>query len=135
MNLFAAADRLGSWGRVYLGVIGSLMLVMGLVLLYRRVALFVRGVRTEGVFLDWEARGLRRIYYYPKVGYVAADGETYVTHTGAGSSVKKERRRYTVIYPHDAPSKGHLYSFLDYWAAPLAFFVLAAGAGVAFFQQ
>ncbi|MEZ0216760.1 MAG: DUF3592 domain-containing protein [Rariglobus sp.] len=127
--------RIGTLGIIYLGVVGSVLGVMGLVIFYRRLSLFISGIRTTGLFVRWEKRGLRRPYYYAVITFSAQDGRDYTVISGAGSSAMKQRRTYAVVYPEQRPEKAMVYSFIDYWAAPLGFFVLAGGAIFVVFQR
>lgn len=121
-------------GFVYLVLVSTITAMMGTVLLFRRVSLFTRGVRARGEFTRWELRGARRVYYHPVVKFTAHDGKEYEFVSGPGSTRKKERGVYGVIYPPGAPGKAMVLSFLAFWAAPLAFFILSVGAAFAAFQ-
>lgn len=127
--------QIGTLGMIYLSVLGSVLGVMGLVIFYRRLSLFISGIRTTGRFVRWETRGLRKPYYYAVVNFSAQDGRDYTVVGGAGSSVMKQRGTYAVVYPERMPEKAMVYSFIDYWAAPLGFFILAGGAIFVVFQR
>lgn len=122
-------------GFVYLIVVASITAVMGVAILFRRISLFTHGARATGKFYRWENRGVRKAYYHPVVRFTAHDGKEYEFVGGFGSTQKKERSAYRVIYPPGAPEKAWVLSFLAFWAAPPAFFILSAGAAVAAYQQ
>jgi len=122
-------------GIVYLLSVSTIMGVMGLVILWRRCSLFIHGARATGQFVRWELRGLRGEYFYPVVAFQAHDGKAYEFTGGSGSTTKKEEKSYRIVYPPDHPEKAMILSFLAFWAAPLAFFALSAGAAAAAWQQ
>lgn len=122
-------------GFVYLTVVASITAAMGVAILFRRVSLFTRGARATGIFIRWETRGVRRTYYHPVVRFTAQDGKEYEFVGGPGQTKKKEGIAYEVIYPPGAPEKAMVLSFLAFWAASPAFFILSAGAAIAAFQQ
>jgi hypothetical protein len=122
-------------GTIYLAVVSVVCAVFGFVLLWRRIALFLSGGRTSGSFVRWHESGLRRKSYAPVVRFVGRDGVEREFVGGPAATRVKERPYYPVIYPLQEPEKAMVYTFLAYWAAPLAFFILAAGAAVAAWQQ
>jgi hypothetical protein len=126
--------KIGTLGIIYLSVVGAVLGVTGLVIFYRRLRLFISGIRTTGLFVRWETRGINKPYYYAVVTFSAQDGRDYTVVGGAGSRVMKQRASYAIMYPAQMPEKAMLYSFIDYWAAPLGFFILAGGAIFVVFQ-
>lgn len=104
---------------------------MGLVILWRRIDLFIFGCRASGTFVRWESRGIRRQYFHPVVSFQAHDGQTYEFIGGPGGTRKKQKSSYHVLYPAEKPEKAMTHCFLSYWAAPPMFFILAAGTAVA----
>lgn len=120
---------------IYLVIVASITAVMGVVILLRRISLFTRGARATGVIARWESRGVHKIYYHPVVRFTAHDGDEYEFIGGPGNTRKKEKSTYGVIYPPNAPEEAMLLSFLAFWAAPPAFFILSAGAAVAALQH
>jgi hypothetical protein len=123
------------FGFTYLIIVASVTATTGMFILIRRISLFTRGIRVTGFFTRWESRGIRRKFYHPVVRFTANDGKEYAFVGDPGSTKKKEKRVYGVIYPPDSPQKAVINSFLAFWAAPLALFVLSAGAAIAAFQQ
>lgn len=120
---------------IYLTCLSLACLVMGLVLSWKRVALFLKGRRTTGQFVRWELGGLKGQYFHPVVAFVAEDGKRYEFVGMPGSSRKWKQASFTVLYPAGDPDKAMIHSLLGYWAAPLAFFMFAAVAVVAAWQQ
>lgn len=51
-----------------------------------------------------------------------------------GSTARKARSTYRVVYPREAPGKAMVLSFAAFWAAPLALLVLALGAAIAAYR-
>ncbi len=123
------------FGLVYLSVVAGITAVMGVVILFRRISLFTQGTGATGRFCRWESRGIRRTYYHPVVRFTADDGKEYEFVGGPGHTKKKEKDTYRIIYPPGAPKEAMVLSFLAFWAAPPAFFILSVGAAVAAFQQ
>lgn len=122
-------------GFVYLIVVATTTAIMGAVILFRRISLFMEGARATGTLIRWEIRGVRRTYYHPVIKFTALDGKQYEFVGSPGSTKRKERSEYGVIYPSSAPEKAMVLSILAFWAAPAAFLILSAGAAVAAFQQ
>lgn len=117
----------------YLTIVGGACGLFGLYLLSRRVALLLTGNRAAGEFVRFERR---HRHFYPVVKFEAHDGQTYEFVGGAGHSRQPPiARKYTVLYPPHAPTQAMLYGLLNYWAAPIAFLILSAGAIVAAVQQ
>ncbi len=123
------------FGFTYLVIVASVTATMGMVILIRRMSLLTRGTRVTGFFTRWESRGIRRKIYHPVVRFKANDGKGYEFVGDPGSTKKKKKRMYEVIYPPDSPQKAVINSFLSFWGAPLALFILSAGAAIAAFEQ
>lgn len=122
-------------GFIYLGMVAIVTATLGVVVLVRRVSLVTRGACATGHFVRWETRGIRRRYFHPVVRFRAHNGKDYEFIGGPGSRAKKKEAAYKVIYPPSAPEKAAVFSFLAFWAAPPAFFILSAAAALAAFHQ
>ena len=120
---------------IYLSLVSIACGGMGLFLLWKRITLFINANRTVGDFVRWEQRGLRKTYYYPVVRFEANDGNVYEFIGGLGATSKKARARYAILYPPGNPQAAMIDGFAAFWLAPLAFFVLAAGAAAAAIHQ
>lgn len=120
-------------GFVYLIIVSRVTATMGVVILCRRISLFMRGARARGIFTRWESRGVRITYYHPVVRFTANDGREYEFVGCPGSTKNKERSTYEIVYPSNAPEKALVLSFLAFWAAPPVFVILSAGAAIAAF--
>jgi len=120
---------------VYLTIVSVFCGGMGFYLLWQRLRLRVGGRFATGERVRWEVRGLRTFYHHPVVRFRTDDGLEHEVVGAVGYGTPKERKRFRVLYAANTPEKAMIYSFADYWLAPLAFFVLAAGAGAAAMQQ
>lgn len=108
--------------KTYLAIVGLICGAFAVVLLIRRIHLYFVGVRATGTFSKWELRGLRHPAHHPVVRFTAQDGKEYeVTSMSGRRPQPKIKDSYRVVYPASTPQKGLVYSFLSYWAAPLAF--------------
>jgi hypothetical protein len=117
-------------GAIYLYVVGGSLGLFGLILSYRRIALFITANRAVGEFVRFEESGVSNTYYYAVIKFEAQDGKTYEFTGGAGHSTPGIAQKYIVLYPPNNPSKAMLYGLLNYWAAPICFLILS---GAAFF--
>ena len=122
-------------GFVYLISVSAILGMTGLVIFYRRLTLYVTGVRATGNFVRWEIRGLNKKYFYPVVSFEAQDGKKYEFTGGPGNTKQESKDFYSILYPVRNPEKAMILSFLAFWAAPFAFFILSAGAAFAAFHR
>jgi hypothetical protein len=112
--------------KTYLAIVGVVCGVFAVVLLVRRIHLYVVGVRAMGVFSKWELRGVRQPAHHPVVRFKAQDGKEYELTSMSGRRPQpKIKTVYHVVYPLASPEKGLVYSFMSYWAAPLIFFLFS----------
>ena len=120
---------------IYLSTVSAICGGIGLFMLWKRIAVFVKANRAAGYFVRWEQRGLRKMYYYPVVRFQAMDGNEYEFVGEPGASTKTDKKQYSVLYPNDMPQAAMIHSFLAYWLAPIVFFILSAGMAAAAFKQ
>jgi hypothetical protein len=119
--------------RIYFLVVGSLILVWGFWLLYRRLALLTHSKLAKGVVTSYQVResdGTK--VYLPVVSFIADDSHTYefTSVAGGNSRPHPEGHSVPVRYNPTRPNEAFIDSFLHFWAAPLACIVLGV-AGVA----
>ena len=115
--------------KTYFAIVGLVLGVFGVVILIRRIHLYLVGVRASAVFSKWEMRGHRRPAHHPVVRFIAQDGKEYEVTSLVGRRPQPMiEDRYTVIYPLANPRKGLVYSFVAYWLAPFGFFLLSFAA-------
>lgn len=127
-------------GIIYLSSLSVVLGVMAIVILYRRIALRVSGVLTEGSFVRWEEsecnqNGLMQKLYSPVISFQARDGEMYEFVGGPATSSTRQKKSYKVLYPALEPKKAMNLSVMAYWAAPFVFFILSGAAGFAAAHQ
>ena len=120
---------------IYLSTVAASCAVIGLYLLFKRVSLFTSAYRSTGYFVRWEQRGLRKLYNYPVIRFQAHDGQEYEFVGEPGTSSQRKKEKYKVFYPPENPQAAMIHSFMAYWLAPIAFFILAAGAAAAAIKQ
>ncbi|MGN6552800.1 MAG: hypothetical protein ACTHLW_03595 [Verrucomicrobiota bacterium] len=120
-------------GKIYLSIVSGITGIMAIVILWRRLDLWIRGSRAAGQFVRWEIQGATRKYYYPVISFELPDGSRYefVGGAGNGGAPPKVKDVYPVIYPPGQPERAMVLSFLAYWGAIPSFMVLSAAAAVA----
>jgi len=115
----------------YLGIVGIACLVASAWLFGRRFALALRGVTAPGRIESYEERTLDdSTSYFPVVSFRDADGRRHHFTAVAGREEPKPPvgTGVTVVYRRDDPSRAMIVSFLQMWAAPLAFAVMGLAA-------
>jgi len=131
---------LGDW---YLALVSFSLAVLALVLLYRRLSLFVRSVCVTGKLTGWhespeigESRGIS--YWHPKVAFVALDGVTYEIIASAGFNPKPKMELglpMPIRYDPARPDKAKVNSILHFWSPPVVLFILSACAAFALVKR
>ena len=108
---------------------------IGLYLLWLRISFLISSTKTEGKLSGWKETGTLggglKSYWYPIVSYEASDGKTYEITGVAGSSRKPAYEMghpFPVLYAPAHPEAGFVFTFLNYWAAPLAFMLLGTAS-------
>ena len=121
--------------KYYCAILGIVLGIMGVIILIRRIHLYLIGVRAFGTVSKWELRGLRYPAHHPVVRFSAQDGKDYEITSLAGRRPKpKIKDRYRVIYPLSNPQKGLVYAIVDYWLAPFGFLLLSFVAFYVFYD-
>jgi Protein of unknown function (DUF3592) len=120
-----------SW---YFGLCGVAALVGALCLTVSRARLSLFGARTTGVVFDYTERirsspGDRR-QFMPHVRFVGPgmSERTFVSRMGARPSQWPVGTEVPVAFLERDPRRAEIATFARLWAAPLAMYVLAAGA-------
>lgn len=120
---------------LYLATVALGCAGMGAFLLAKRTIFYLTAKRAAGHVIRWETRGARGRHHFPTIRFTADDGNAYELSGGPGFTSPKPLRRCTVLYSSRNPRLAMNSGFLAYWAAPIAFFFLAAAAGFAAIAQ
>ena len=123
--------------RLYFGVLSVLFLGGALWLLVRRWLVAANGVNVVGRVVAHETRRDEdSVYYLPVVVFTDRQGSEHRFTAVAGGSVPRPvvGATVTVRYLSQSPDRAFIVSFLHMWAAPLAMFVLGAGALLGYLQ-
>ena len=128
-----------TYGDWYLGLLSLSLAVLALVLLYRRISLFVHSICVTGKLTGWhespeigESRGIS--YWHPKVTFVDLDGVSHEIIAGAGFNPKPKMELglpMSIRYDPACPDKAKVNSVLHFWSPPLVLFMLSACAAFA----
>jgi hypothetical protein len=124
--------------RLYFILVGSILLLLGLYFLYRRLLLFKNSCLVEGLVVSYLTRDDDgTTIYYPKVGFTANDGKIYefVAEAGNSSRPRLESHPVRVRYNPNHPKEAFIDSFLHFWAGPLAFIVLGVASVAVMFVK
>lgn len=133
--------------RAFVTIAGA-ALVIGVVVLWNTVELYVGGTRTEGTVLDVRAtrhteqeqvtrpdgseyrRNVERVSHAPVVRFTTGDGRDIEFHGRGGSDAAfAEGDRVTVIYDSANPIRARIVSFIDLWLPAAAAFGVAGVFG------
>jgi len=120
---------------IYLSTVGSVCAFLGVYFLWKRLQLYFSGRQSVGSFVRWETSGLRNQFFHPVVKFSAHDGREYEFVGMPGSSRKREREKYHVLYPENNPQAAMVHGLLAYWTLPLIFFSFAICAGIVAFRE
>jgi Protein of unknown function (DUF3592) len=119
--------------KVYFLIVGSLVFLLGIYLLYRRIYFLIHSQSILGKVISYEARTFDDSQvFYPVITFMLGNNQEYTFTSVAGSGQKQypEGHVVTVRYLPEKPQDAFINSFLHFWAAPVGCIVLGS-AGIA----
>lgn len=113
--------------QIYLTTAGSSMLLVGVILIYKRMRFVAQSAVAIGNLVSYYASSSAdhhgsRTHFFPIIRFWAQDGKKYELTSAAGYSSKKypEGHEFRVRYSTGNPSKAFVDNFLNLWTGPLA---------------
>jgi hypothetical protein len=111
--------------------VGVALLLVGTVLLVRKVQFVTSAERATGTVIDVsrEADSDGEVTFYPVVAFTTADGSRiqFKSSTGSSPASHSTGDRVEVLYDSDDPSDAELSGFVDLWLGPGIFLLLGVG--------